>query len=179
MLPDRDTAAPGLPRARRVRRVLVEGALWCVLAVLLWFVWPAQLGGCTTLTIVSGRSMEPTLRTGDLVVSRCGAATIGDVVVYATDDTQGGRIIHRIVGGDTAGWVLRGDNNPTDDPFRPTSDEILGRAVLHVPRVGSVLTTFAHPLVWLSCLLIAAACLLWPDRAPQTSHLEDDEEVRP
>ena len=47
-----------------------------------YFLWPTSLGGCTTLTIVSGHSMEPTYYTGDLVVSRCGDYQVGDIVVY-------------------------------------------------------------------------------------------------
>lgn len=162
-----EPVVPGAHRAHRVRRVLVNVLLWPLLVVALWFVWPVQLGGCTTLTIVSGHSMEPTFYTGDLVVSRCADPAVGDVVVYATPETQGGRVIHRIVGGDSSGWVLRGDNNPADDPFHPTDEQVLGSAVLHVPRVGTVLTSLANPVVWLSCVLIAAAFFLWPDKDPR------------
>ena len=91
---------PTRPWLRRVWRAAVSamrsGSASRSLGVLLW---PTSLGGCTTLTIVSGQSMEPTYFTGDLVVARCGAARASaDVVVYEPPELGGGRIIHRLVG---------------------------------------------------------------------------------
>ena len=103
--------------------------------MLVWFGWPSTLGGCTTLTIVSGHSMEPTYDTGDLVVSRCGVPEVGDVVVYTPPDLPEGRIIHRVVDGDaSAGWLIRGDNNDFYDPWRPHVEDVLGIARIHLPQ---------------------------------------------
>ncbi|MDC7121468.1 signal peptidase I [Cellulomonas fimi] len=157
------TTAPGAPLARRVLRAVASVLIYAAAAVAAWLLWPTNLGGCTTLTIVSGRSMEPTYETGDLVVSRCGTPQVGDVVVYRPDELDGGRIIHRLVGGDgTNGWVVQGDNNDWTDPFAPTNDQILGVAQLHVAKVGLVGRFVASPWVFGSCLLIAGALLVWP-----------------
>ncbi|AEE44768.1 signal peptidase I [Cellulomonas fimi] len=157
------TPAPGAHRARRVLRALVSVLFYAAAAVAAWFVWPTNLGGCTTLTVVSGSSMEPTYVTGDLVVSRCGAPQVGDVVVYRPHELDGARIIHRLVGGDgTTGWVVQGDNNDWTDPFTPTDEEILGVAALHVPKVGLVGRLFTSPWVWGSCMLVALGLLVWP-----------------
>lgn len=145
---------------------LASSAAWLVGSLIVgWLLWPSSLGGCTTLTIVSGESMEPTYHTGDLVVSRCGDVTVGDVVVYTPPDVGGARIIHRIVDGDGAdGWILQGDNNDFLDPWEPTDENILGRAVLHLPQVGKFASILLSPLTWISLLVIALAIVVWPAR---------------
>ena len=116
--------------------------------VVAYFTWPTSLGGCTTLTIVSGHSMEPTYYTNDIVVSRCGTPEVGDIAVYATPETGGARIVHRVIGGDgETGWEFQGDNNDFVDQFRPTDDQVLGTAVLHIPRAGLVAKAVSSPMV--------------------------------
>lgn len=133
-------------------------------AVGCWFLWPSTLGGCTTFTIVSGHSMEPTYYTGDLVVSRCGTPEVGDVVVYQPADLGGSRVIHRVTGGDaTSGWTVQGDNNPSADPWHPT--DVVGVAVLHVGGIGKLTTLLLNPLLWLSLIVLAGGLLLWPRAA--------------
>nr|WP_281728269.1 signal peptidase I [Cellulomonas denverensis] len=159
-----------------------------VVAVLVWFGWPTTLGGCTTLTIVSGHSMEPTYYTGDLVVSRCGRPEVGDVVVYTPPGVDQGRVIHRVVGGDARdGWAIRGDNNDFYDPWRPHQEDVLGIAVLHVPGLGRVAAILLDPWAWASLLVIAAGVLLWPGRpaadseadpAPEPESAPEPEPVR-
>ena len=130
-----------------------------------WFLWPSSLGGCTTLTIVSGKSMEPTYYTGDLVVSRCGPVEIGDVIVYRPPGIDGARVIHRIVGCDAEQWwLIQGDNNDFMDPWRPTQENILGSSVLHLPQVGKFAAILLSPLTWVSLLVVALAVVVWPGR---------------
>ena len=135
-----------------------------------WFLWPSSLGGCTTLTIVSGVSMEPTYYTGDLVVSRCGPVEVGDVVVYNPPDVGGARVIHRLVGGNAdEGWVVQGDNNDFLDPWNPVAEDILGSAVLHLPHVGKFASILLSPLTWISLLIVALAVVIWPGRKTEES----------
>jgi signal peptidase len=150
----------GHTRAWRAVRIGLGSALLVILAIL---AWPTSLGGCTTMTVVSGHSMEPTFHTGDLVVARCGTPAVGNIVIYQPPgiDTRA-LVIHRIVAAGTAGgWVMQGDNNSYKDPWQPTDHDILGIALFHIPSVGSLLRA---PLVWSSFLLMAAALLVWPTR---------------
>ncbi|MDO8106644.1 signal peptidase I [Isoptericola sp. b441] len=160
--------AAGAGCLRRLRRHLGD-ALFMVGALVVGYVlWPSSLGGCTTLTIVSGHSMEPTFYTGDLVVSRCGEPAVGDIVVYNPPNVGSARIIHRIIGGDATGWTVQGDNNSFVDPWTPSDRRILGRAVLHIPKVGLVGSVLVSPVTWVSLFLIAGALLIWPSRAQDT-----------
>lgn len=158
-----EQSGAGLPRR------LLGGAvsvIWTVGALVLgWLIWPSSLGGCTTLTIVSGRSMEPTYYTGDLVVTRCGPVELGDVIVYNPPDVGGARVIHRIVDGNaTDGWLVQGDNNGFLDPWKPTQEQILGSPVLHVPGLGTVASILLSPLTWISLLVVALAIVIWPGK---------------
>ena len=64
--------------ARRLGSVLV----WAVVVAFLVLIWPSSLGGCTTLTVISGQSMQPTLQPGDFAVLRCADPSVGDVIAY-------------------------------------------------------------------------------------------------
>ena len=174
--------AAGADHPRRLLRYAGD-ALWLLVAVVLGtLLWPSSLGGCTTLTIVSGESMEPTYFTGDLVVSRCGEVAVGDVIVYSPPDVGGARVIHRVIGGDAeTGWVMQGDNNDFIDPWQPQGEQVLGSAVLHLAGVGRFASILLSPMTWISLLLIALGIVLWPakpevDATGTDGGTADDEE---
>lgn len=137
-----------------------------------WVVYlrPASMGGPTGYVIVSGRSMEPMMHTGDLaIVHQQADYGVGDVVAYRIPkgNVGGGIIvIHRVVGGDVAeGLVLRGDNRDTADIWRPRRDDIVGTLRWHVPHLGTALFLLRTPLViagvvgFLGFWMVAT----WPD----------------
>ncbi|WP_062136250.1 signal peptidase I [Demequina aestuarii] len=156
-------ASTDATRVRRYWRVLVEGLSWVLLAIAVYLLWPASLGGGTSLVIVSGQSMVPTYSSGDLVVARKGEPQLGDVIIYAPEDLGGAQVVHRIIGGDAAsGWVLQGDNNDFVDPFNPAGAEVRGIVQVHVPNAGVVTMWLLNPLVWCGVILVALVIALWP-----------------
>jgi signal peptidase len=128
------------PRARRVGSVVsMVGSLvlLAVLAVFGYFFWPLRFGGSTTVVWVSGESMEPTLSNHDLVVARHhDNYEIGDVIVYRVPGdglAAGEMVVHRIVGGDAVnGYLTRGDNRTSNDPWLPTAADVLGEVVVEM-----------------------------------------------
>ena len=82
-------------------------AAWITLA-------PVGVGG-GSLGAVAGKSMEPTLRSGDLIVVRPGAYRVGEIVAYRSG---GGLVVHRIVSVANGRLVMRGDANDDVDPVR-------------------------------------------------------------
>lgn len=158
------------PSRRRLLRRLGQVAAWAVAVGAVILLWPANLGGCTTITIVTGHSMESTLQPGDLAVTRCGTPQVGDVVAYRPFPDKNPVVIHRIIGGDpVSGWLLQGDNNNFVDPFRPVAAQVRGIMVLSMPKIGGVVAFVGSPIMWSSMLLIAAALLLWPHTERPTS----------
>jgi signal peptidase len=128
---------------RAAGRVATSGLVACAVACIL-LVWPGFLRGGTAYVIVSGNSMEPTLRSGDLVFTvRSRSYRVGDVVAYripAGTPGAGVLVIHRIVGGSaSSGYVMQGDNRGGRDAWRPRPRDIVGAAGVSVPRVGIAL----------------------------------------
>ncbi|MBX7111629.1 MAG: signal peptidase I [Dehalococcoidia bacterium] len=148
---------------RWLRRLLTVSV-----TVILMGVWavtfrPTSLGGPATYITVSGQSMLPTLRSGDLVVLRERSTyRPGDIVAFripAGEPGSGNRVIHRIVGGSGAeGYVTRGDNRTSDDLWRPRDADVLGKLWLRAPGAGALLPRLRAPLIVASA---AAALAVW------------------
>ncbi len=103
----------------------------------------ATITGAVTLQVVTSGSMQPTLNVGDMVIAVSDdlkAPAIGEIVIFAgtkLDGTAIGPFAHRIVGGSSSdGWVTRGDNNPSNDPFVSGGTEIRGTVVATIPGLG-------------------------------------------
>jgi signal peptidase len=139
---------------------------FCLTALAAWLVLlrPTALGGPASYVFVSGTSMQPTLETGDLVLlQRADAYQPGDIVAFRTPEDQpgsGALVIHRIIGGDPgAGFVMRGDNKPVPDEWRPTADDVAGKLWIRLPGMGSVVGWLKQPSVFAS--LVAGAVVLF------------------
>jgi len=119
-----------------------------------WFflLRPGFLAGPAGYVLVSGASMEPTLHTGDLAVTRKQASySVGDIVAFRVPKGQpaeGAMVIHRIVGGGAEeGFVMQGDNKDSRDPWHPRKDDIVGRLWFRVPGGASYLLRLRQPLI--------------------------------
>ena len=92
------------------------------------------------VTVVSD-SMVPIINRGDLLlVTSPKNAKIGDIVVYKVSVMGNIPIVHRLIGKETVNgkeyWVIKGDNNPSSDPWLITDDNIVGKVVLDFPLLG-------------------------------------------
>lgn len=155
---------------RRILKLIVRAAVLAV-SLALVVVWaftlrPTFLGGPAVYVTVTGTSMEPTLRDGDLVVLRERPTYgRGDVVAYSVPEGEPGagyRIVHRITGGsDAEGYVTRGDNRLSDDYWRPTDDEVLGELWLHAPGVGRYVPALRSPIIIAAVASVLTVWLAW------------------
>ena len=155
------------------QKLLRGGSLFaCLLLIGFWFVAlrPQSLGGPVTYLVIRGDSMEPTYQGGDLVIVTIAETySVGDVVAYrvpAGEIGAGHLVIHRIVGGDgETGFLLRGDNNPSADPWMPRSSDVAGAAWISLPGVGKVLERVHQPAV-AGALAVAALAMVAFLRTP-------------
>ncbi len=87
---------------------------------------------------VVSESMEPTLHRGDLIIARGGEVEENDIIIYSGPKNY--PIIHRVVEvkeeGGVTGYVTRGDNNPSHDPWLVTPESVHGEVVICVPLLG-------------------------------------------
>jgi signal peptidase I len=104
--------------------------------------------GQVGIVVTHGVSMNPVYYQDDLVViARQSSYDVGEIVAYRRPG-HSDVVLHRIVGGDTNGFVFKGDNNQTVDPTQPPQSQLAGRAVLHIPHGGTWLRRLtAAPLL--------------------------------
>jgi len=182
---------PRLPRLAQLRAAFdrsnkAAGIAIAVLACLVWaqYVRPQSLGGRAGYVLVSGHSMLPRYKTGDLVVvERHSSYHKGEVIAYHVpkgDPMAGAQVIHRIIGGDARhGFVVQGDNRTAPDVWRPKPADIVGAKALRIPH-AIVLLQFLRAPVFLALL---AACFVFvhvlmsggdeSDREEETPRLEE------
>jgi signal peptidase I len=95
------------------------------------------------IVVVSGDSMAPTMKNGDVVVyAQESSYEVGDVVVFPLAGEAEGEVIHRVtsvipVGDGTEDqYVTQGDNRASDDGATTSTSEIRGSNRLRVPLLG-------------------------------------------
>jgi len=115
------------------------------------YLWPAALGGSTEFLLVQGNSMLGTIEPGSFVITKEKSKyEVDDIVSYTSDRYsafQGRTLVHRIIEETDRGFILKGDNNPKNDPGRVTPNMINGEVVFFTPFLGYLLLIMRNPLV--------------------------------
>ncbi|HUS22984.1 MAG TPA: signal peptidase I [Aeromicrobium sp.] len=121
----------------------IGGALCLVVALSSW-----ALG--TAVLVVQSGSMQPTIGTGALILTREVPASrlrVGDIVTVET--ASGQRVTHRIVRvthrGAAATFALKGDANRVADPETYTQTDV-DRLVFAIPALGRVVAVLGSPI---------------------------------
>jgi signal peptidase I len=111
--------------------------------------WPSFLGGTTDLFMVEGQSMLPTILPGSIVITKKQPTyELDDIVAYhLTEGKLGKIVVHRIIDHTENGYVIKGDNNPTQDPGVFKEEKIIGRVVFSTPYVGYLVSLIRNPIV--------------------------------
>ncbi|MFA9490899.1 MAG: signal peptidase I [Anaerolineales bacterium] len=133
-----------MPIPSRLLKSFLTAAILCgIVAVWIAFT-PAQFGGRASYVMVAGASMEPTLKQGDLVITRVSDRyEIADVVTYMHPDL--GPIIHRIVDLENGRFILKGDNNDWYDNYKPQSADVVGKDWIHLRGAANTLEWLRTP----------------------------------
>ena len=111
----------------------------------------ANLFGYTFFEVATG-SMSGTIEVGDVVIVKITKdVNQGEVIVYKEGDNF---ITHRLVEKDDNHLVAKGDaNNSEDKPI--TEDQILGRVIYRIPKLGVWRKIFLSPeIIGLILLLL-------------------------
>ena len=140
-----------------------------------FYFWPSSLGGDTTVMMVQGNSMLPTIVPGSLVFAKTAPEYgVGDIVAYELREGSASKIIvHRIMEVTPQGFIIQGDNNPKKDIGYPDEDVILGTVLFSTPYVGDILGMFKNPL-----LLVVSAAIIFGIQMAQKSRKEGKEKRR-
>ncbi len=130
----------------------------------------AVLTGRVGYVVTNGISMEPLYHTGDLVViAQASSYHVGEIVAYHGDLDGHLVVLHRIVGGNaTSGFLMKGDNNHSIDPIHPKASQVIGRAVLHIPKVGILMTSPELRALFALVIVVVLVSLLMEPRRKTT-----------
>ncbi len=119
------------------------------------------LAGYKSYLVQSG-SMEPTIMTGDIVVVHQQSEYLkNDVVTFFNSE---GRIVtHRIISdskeAENTVYATKGDANRSSDNDMVTSDKIIGKVILVIPKLG-YFVAFSKSLPGLFILIFVPAFTL-------------------
>jgi len=118
------------------------------------------LFGWSSAVVISG-SMSGVIEVDDLVVARERPVyQLGDVVLYR--DAEDTTICHRIVGREADGFVTKGDANNAPDLRKVPQEDIYGKVVLVLPRVGYIYHAVRTPLGLVLLMVSVVTLILLP-----------------
>ena len=118
--------------------------------------------GIKTFSIVSG-SMKPTINIDDIIiVKECGMEEleINDIITFNVDNEL---ITHRIINTEYMDnnliYTTKGDNNEVTDIKKITYNQIEGKYVGKIPKLGKLLNFIKNKYVFYSILFVLLVCV--------------------
>ena len=112
--------------------------------------------------VIISQSMEPTIHVQDAIVTkRKDTYQIGDVCTYLSKNPSyfGIMITHRIVGvnfnsdGEKV-YIFKGDNNYSADTLEVSYDQIYGKVVMKIPKIGYIQYFLSTAYGWIIAIVI-------------------------
>lgn len=117
-----------------------------------------EIIGFRTYTVLSG-SMKPKIQPGDVVVitnKKNNNLKINDIITFKEDNDI---VTHRIIDIKDNGYVTKGDNNNSIDSDIVPFDNVIGKVLFHIPKIGYVIEFLSRPLVY-ALMMITLAILI-------------------
>lgn len=135
--------------------LLLAANVYRIAAERLFHIKNPTVFGYSPAVVLTG-SMSGTIEPNDLIVTRRQAEyRQGDVITYAN---QYSTVTHRIVQVTDDGYRTKGDANNAEDGAMVLPEQVLGRVVLTVPKIGAVILFLKTPF-GLLCMLAALVLL--------------------
>jgi len=133
------------------------------------------------LTVMSG-SMEPTIHTGDVVMSRQvppAQLQRGDIVSFRDPERGGLLVTHRVRTitrkGDKFTFITKGDANNSSERWRVAATDRVGHTMYRIPAIGRVLA-FSHTRQGILMLVLLPLLVLAGLEIVSIWRSDDDEE---
>jgi len=112
--------------------------------------------------VIISESMEPTIHVQDaIVIKRYDDYQIGDVCTYLSKNPSyfGIMITHRIVGTDIDEngqkvYVFKGDHNYSADTLKVNYDQIYGKVVMKIPKIGYIQYFLSSAYGWIIAIVV-------------------------
>ena len=112
--------------------------------------------------VIISPSMTPVIKVQDaIVIKRVDEYKIGDVCTYLSKDPRyfGIMITHRIIGTDVNEngekvYVFKGDANYSADQMSVSKDQIYGKVIMKVPKIGYIQYFLSSAYGWIIAIVI-------------------------
>ena len=138
-----------------------------ILVVLLLLATKLPIPGNWHVYIVQSGSMEPTIKTGSIVIVKPEASYhAGDIITFSSRGNSV-PITHRIVEAEQSGagsqFITRGDANDAADLQSVANRQVLGKVVLAIPYLGYGIAAAKQPFGFLAIIIIPALLIIWEE----------------
>jgi len=144
----------------------------------------STIAGYKLLNVVSG-SMEPAIRTGDVILVRpltpADEINEGDIITFQTREDASILITHRVIGvvtvnNEPTAYVTKGDANDAPDITPVTREQILGLYHYRIPLLG-YLGDFVRTKWGVFLLIILPGVILIADEVRKMIRIMQEEEA--
>jgi signal peptidase I len=134
------------------------------LVVILLLVSALPITGNYKIKMVLSGSMEPTIKTGSLVIIKPESDyKIGDIITFQKK-TSKELITHRIedvkIDSGMQMYVTKGDANNASDREEVLTNEVVGKVLFTVPYMGYIINFIQKPIGFLMFIIVPAATVI-------------------
>lgn len=124
--------------------------------------------GNIQVKIVQSGSMEPSIKTGAVVIIRpSDEYRIGDVIMFGEDTKTQVPTTHRIVSDEARSGIFyyttQGDANEDPDPQPVAKGEVIGKVLFSIPYLGYVLDFAKKPFGFVLLIGVPAAIVIFDE----------------
>src|SRR3990167_4288057 len=142
--------------------------IFLIIALLLFALFPIK--GNYQIKIVKSGSMEPSIKTGSIVVIKPSVSyAVGDVVTFGKDTKTDIPTTHRIVSTRAVEGVLlfttKGDANEDKDTNEIRQGDINGKVLFDVPYFGYIIDLARKPLGFAVLIILPAFIIIFDEGA--------------
>ena len=119
-----------------------------------------QIIGFRSYTVLSG-SMKPKIQPGDVVVitnRNKEDLKKGDIITFNGEDND--IITHRIIDIQNNSYITKGDNNNSIDAFAVPFENVIGKVLFHIPKIGYIIEFLSKPLVYAFGMIVLAILII-------------------
>ena len=123
--------------------------------------------------VIVSQSMVPTIKVNDAIIVKrdnYDRYIVGDIIsFYSTEYDENGMVItHRIINKDkkdstTSLYTTKGDNNSIADKNSVKTDNVYGKVLFVLPKIGFIKNFLSKPLNIILCILIPSTIIIVVD----------------
>ncbi len=117
--------------------------------------------GNIKIKIVKSGSMEPTIKTGGIVVIKpSDNYKVGDIITFGEDSKDAIPTTHRIISDEGSSFKTKGDANEHEDQQVVPKNVVIGKVLFSVPYAGYILDFARQPRGFIALIAIPAGIVV-------------------